>query len=237
MPSTRTISAAPPRTALDELDVVVPVHREPAWLLASQQAALAAALGDDWRGAAFVVEDGARPVTSRAARRALGAHHAAAHRTVLRTPRRVGLAGACDLAMAEGTGEYAALLDPRVRPDPGALRWLVTVLDDEEPEAIWAAPPMAGGVVVRRAAIIDLGGFDPRLPAAAAVADAVRRAAAAGWYTIVVGEARFRRVELPPARAPRRSGRAPGPAGDWSAGMLDAWLRRHRLATERFDLP
>jgi GT2 family glycosyltransferase len=237
MPTARTARAAPPRTALDELDVVVVVHREPAWLLAAQQAALATALGPQWRGGAIVVEDGAHPVTSRAARQALAAHHPLARRTILRTGRRLGLAGATDLALGEGTGEYAALLDPRVRPEPGSLRRLLTILEDEEPEAIWAAPPLAGAVVARRAELVDLGGFDPRLAPGAAVADAVRRAAASGWYTLVIGEARFRRVELPPARALRRRPRLGTPQADWSAAALAGWLRHHRLAAERFDLP
>jgi hypothetical protein len=217
--------------------VVVRLHREPAWLLAAQQTALAPALGADWRGAVFVVDDAARPATARAAREALAGRHLHAHRTILATHRRLGVAGACNLALAEGTGEYAAVLDPRVRPDPAALRWLVTVLDDEEPEAIWAAPPGPGAVVIRRSSFIDLGGFDPRLRPAAAVADAVRRAACAGWYTLVVGEARFRRVELPPARKRRMAARPARAGGAWSAEALAVWLRRERLAATRFDLP
>jgi hypothetical protein len=230
--------AAPPvDDLLDELDVAVHVTRQAPWQLAMLQAALAADLGRGWRGGALLVEDGATRAGARAAREALSIHHPLARRTVLTLAHRTGAAGAADLALAEGTGEYMALLDGGTRPGPGALTALTFELH-ADPDALWAAPAAPGLAVVRRAAFLDLGGFDPARRGADAVGEAARRARAAGWRLAVVPEAPAHRDAAP---APRRR-RPPRPTTTpanrmWSAAALAAWLPRARLAAVRVDLP
>jgi hypothetical protein len=235
-PDPRALAGTParaeaPGTTTDELDVVVAVRSESPWLLAAQRAALDAALGPQWTGGALVVDDAARPATARAAQQSLAAHHPRARRTILRLPRRAGLAAAATLALAEATGEYVALLDGRTRPEPHALEALVAALD-ETPDALWAAPPSPGAVLVRREASLAIGAFDPELRPGAAARDAAARAVAAGWRLLVVDGARVRHEPAPRrASLPR-----PAPARPWSAAALEAWLPRARLRAVRIDL-
>ena len=223
---------------LDELDVAVLVGRRPPWQLAALQAAVAADLGPRWTGGALLVEDHAARTGARAAREALGIHHPLARRTVLTLARRTSVGGAANLALAEATGEYVALLDGGTRPGPGALSLLVRRLHDDH-EALWAAPAAPGFAVLRRVAFLTLGGFDPARRGADAVADAVRRARHEGWRLLVVAEAPAHRDAgaLRPPR--RRAGRfaAAAPVRSWSGPALEAWLPRARLAVSRVDLP
>ena len=227
---------------LDELDVAVLVGSQPPWQLAALQAALAADLGPGWRGGALVLDDAAPPATARAAREALAAHHPLARRTLLRLPRRRGTAAAANLALDELTGEYVALLQAGTRPAPGTLALLTGALH-EDPAALWASPPVAGLAVVRRAAVLALGGFDPHLRGADAIADCAARAAADGWRVLVLAEAAVHRDAAPAAPGAgtqrlrggvgrRRAARRP-----WSAAALAAWLPAARRAATRVDLP
>jgi len=218
---------------LHDLDVAVVVARHAPWQVTALQAAVAADLGPDWRGGALVVDDAAPGPTARAARDALADHHARARRTVLTLPRPLGRAGAADLALAELTGEYVALLDVTTRPAPGTLRTLALALD-RTPDALWAAPPVPGLAVVRRAVFLGLGAFDPALRGDAAVADAGRRAEAAGWRRLRIDEARAHHDGRAGA-GPRI--RRPAPRRAWSGDALAAWLPRARLAAMRVDLP
>jgi cellulose synthase/poly-beta-1,6-N-acetylglucosamine synthase-like glycosyltransferase len=220
---------------LSDLDVAVIVGRQPPWQLAALQAALAADLGPHWTGGALLVEDGATRAGARIAREALGVHHPLARRTVLTLPRRTGVAGAANLAVAEMTGEYVALADGGTRPGPGALSLLVRRLHDD-PAALWAAPAAPGLAVLRRAAFLELGGFDPGRRGSDAIADAARRARAAGRRLLVVADAPAHRDagRTRPARRRRRT--APAADGTWSAAALDAWLLRARRAAARVDL-
>jgi cellulose synthase/poly-beta-1,6-N-acetylglucosamine synthase-like glycosyltransferase len=222
---------------LADLDVAVVVGRRPPWQLAALQAALAADLGPRWTGGALLIEDGPSRAGARIAREALGVHHPLARRTVLTLPRRLGLAGAANLALSELTGEYVALADGGTRPGPGALSLLVRTLHDD-PAALWAAPAAPGLAVLRRVAFLRLGGFDPARRGADAIADAVRRARDAGLRLLVVADAPAHRDDAP-ARPARRRPRRPAPAAGraWSAAALDAWLPRVRRAATRVDLP
>jgi hypothetical protein len=239
----QTGPAAPPvDDLLHELDVAVHVTAQAPWQLAALQAALAADLGGPWRGGALLVEDGATRAGSRAAREALAIHHPLARRTVLTLGRRTGAAGAANLALAEATGEYMALLDGGTRPGPGALTALTFALH-ADPDALWAAPAAPGLAVLRRAAFLDLGGFDPGRRGADAVNDAARRAREAGWRLAVVPDAPAHRDAAPGPRGgrvrfPRPSRPATAPANrTWSGAALDAWLPRARRAAVRVDLP
>ncbi|MBI5106686.1 MAG: glycosyltransferase [Solirubrobacterales bacterium] len=218
--------------ALHDLDVVLPVRREAPWLLATHAAALATALPRRWHGGAIVVCDGARPATARAAHDALAAHHAVAHRTLLRVPRGIGAAGAADLGLAEATGELVALFDARTRPEPHALELLVTALDADE-GTLWAAPPAPGAAVVRREAFLALGAFDPRLPARDAIRDAADRARREGWRLAVVPEAAFRVTAGARRAGPRFARRPPG---RWDGASLERWLLAHRRHAVREDV-
>jgi GT2 family glycosyltransferase len=185
-----------------------------------------------------VVEDAAPVRTAEAARAALAAHHALARRTVLTLRRRLGPTGAFDLAVAEGTGEYVALVDVATRPAPGTLGTLLDELH-EHPEALWAAAPAPGCAVVRRGPFLELGGFDPGLRDGEALRDVAARARAAGWKLLTVPDARVRR-EAPAAPAPRPPlrRRAAGPSRrPWSGAALAAWLPRVRRTAQRADLP
>jgi hypothetical protein len=234
----QTSPAAPPvDDLLDELDVAVHVTRQAPWQLAALQAALAADLGRDWRGAALLVEDGATRAGARAAREALAIHHPLARRTVLTLSHRTGAAGAANLALAEATGEYMALLDGGTRPGPGALTALTFALH-ADPGALWAAPVAPGLAVLRRAAFLELGGFDPVRRGAEAVADAARRAREAGWRLAVVPDAPAHRDAADAAPRGRFRRPATTPANrTWSGPALAAWLPRARRGAVRVDLP
>jgi GT2 family glycosyltransferase len=240
--STSATAAAPPtRLAdlLDELDVAILLGNQAPWQLAALQAALAADLGPRWRGGALVVDDAAGPATARAAEEALASHHPLARRTVLRLHHRRGTAAAVNLALDELTAEYVALAQAGTRPEPGSLGMLVETLD-EDPAALWAAPPVAGLAVVRRAAVLEIGGFDPTLRGHDAVADCAARATAAGRRTLVLPEATVHRDpggvaanahRMRGSLARRRAARRP-----WSAAALATWLPQARLSAERVDL-
>ncbi len=165
---------------LDDVDVVFLVWREAPELLAQHHEAVSAATGPDWRGRALLVENGAQPATSSAAREAVRRCYPHADRRVLRSPRNLGFAAAMDLAVDACSGRYVALLNSDGRPAPDMLRVLATALD-EEPDAVWAAPAVHGpgeedhpsgepyddeelggtALLLRRAAFLGAGGFDP----------------------------------------------------------------------------
>jgi GT2 family glycosyltransferase len=232
---------------LDLLDVAVVVSRQAPWQLAALHAALAADLSAEWCGGALVVDDGAPAATARAARAALADHHLRARRTILTLPRHLGTAAAADLAMDEATGVHVALIDAATRPAPGTLRALTRALEDDH-DALWAAPRIAGLAVFRRTGFLDLGGFDPDLRGAAAVADLARRARIEGWRLLTVPEAGAHRDggadHGAPRRFRRRGGVGSGPAGaatpphrrPWSGSALALWLPRARRAVVREDL-
>ncbi|WP_369258407.1 glycosyltransferase [Geodermatophilus amargosae] len=202
---------APARTSLDDVDVVLLVHREPPELLARHHAALSAATGPGWRGRAMMVENAAAPATSAAARGHLRACYRDADRWLLRSPRNLGFARAMDLALDACAGRYVALVNSDGEPDPGMLRRLAEVLD-AEPRAVWAAPavhgpgedddppgpPFAAGelggtaLLVRRAEFLAAGGFDPLYFFYNEDRDASRRLRAAGHLLLRVPDTRFR---------------------------------------------
>ncbi len=195
---------------LDELDVAYLVWREAPAMLATQRAAVAAALGPGWRGTALQVENASPPTTTRAARALLAEHHPHARRIVLRMPGNMGYARAMDLGLAELTGRYVALLNSDGRPEPDALRVLVAALE-AEPGALWAAPAVHGpgeaceppgppfaqerlagtALVIRREPFLRLGGFDPLYWFYSEDYDASDRVRAAGHRLLRVPEAVF----------------------------------------------
>jgi GT2 family glycosyltransferase len=115
-----------------------------------------------------------------------------------------------NLAIAECTGRYVALLNSDGRPEPGMLRTLAASLD-AEPGAIWAAPAVHGpgerseppgppfdedalagtALLIRREAFVELGGFDPLYWFYNEDYDASRRARAAGHRLLRVPDAVF----------------------------------------------
>jgi len=222
---------------LDALDVAVVVSRQAPWQLAALQSALAADLSREWSGGVLVVVDGASGAAGRAARATLADHHPRARRTILTLPRRLGTAAAADLALAEATGHYVALIDAATRPSPGTLRALTEALEADH-DALWAAPRSAGLAVLRRLAFLDLGGFDPELRGTAAVGDLARRATIEGWSLLTVPEAHAHRDGRPDHGASRRARRAPEPPHrrPWSGNALPLWLPRARRAVIREDL-
>ncbi|PRY49271.1 GT2 family glycosyltransferase [Geodermatophilus tzadiensis] len=200
-----------PRAGLDDVDVVLLVHREPPALLARHHAAVAATTGPGWRGRALLVENAAAPATSAAARTELAACYPDAGKRVLRSSRNLGFARAMDLALAACTGRYALLVNSDGEPEPGMLRRLAEVLDDE-PRAMWAAPAVHGpgedddppgppfpaeelggtALLVRRAEFLAAGGFDPLYFFYNEDRDASRRLRAAGHLLLRVPDVRFR---------------------------------------------
>jgi hypothetical protein len=224
---------------LDELDVAVLVPAGAPWHPAALHAAVATDLGADWCGGAIVVAAGAPAPRARAAYEALAGHHLLARRTVLRLPRHHGIAAAANLALDEATGEYVALLHGSTRPAPGTLSVLTEVLDDD-PAALWVTPTAPGLAVVRRAAVLALGGFDPALRGGEAVADLVARGERDAWRVLVIPEAAVEIAARPPARRPPAAVRRRLPRAarrPWSAAALEAWLPRARRAAVRVDLP
>jgi GT2 family glycosyltransferase len=165
---------------LDDVDVVFLVWRETPDLLARHHAAVSAATGPEWRGRALLVENGAPPATSSAAREAVRRCYPQADRRVLRSPRNLGFAAAMDLALDACAGRYVALVNSDGRPAPDMLRVLAAALD-AEPDAVWAAPAVSGpgeddhphgdpydeeelsgtALLLRREAFLAAGGFDP----------------------------------------------------------------------------
>lgn len=222
---------------LDVLDVAVVVSRQAQWQLAALQSALAADLSREWCGGVVVVDDGASASAGRAARATLADHHPRARRTILTLPRRLGTAAAADLALAEATGLYVALIDAATRPSPGTLRALTEALEADH-DALWAATPTAGLAVMRRLAFLDLGGFDPELRGGAAVRDLARRATIEGWRLLVVPGAHAHRDRRPDHGATRRFRRPAEPPHrrPWSGNALALWLPRARRAAVRDDL-
>jgi GT2 family glycosyltransferase len=200
-----------PRAGLDDVDVVLLVHREPPALLARHHAAVAATVGPGWRGRALLVENAAAPATSAAARAELAARYPDARKRVLRSPRNLGFARAMDLALSACTGRYVLLVNSDGEPEPGVLRRLAEVLD-AEPRAVWAAPAVHGpgedddppgppfaaeelggtALLVRRAEFLAAGGFDPLYFFYNEDRDASRRLRAAGHLLLRVPDVRFR---------------------------------------------
>ena len=162
---------------------------------------------------------------------------AAVNRAVATLPPEVGLVavapadlvwpdGALDaLRAAADRHPRAAILAPRMRaPDgapipaahalPGAVRRRPTraVDPDDEGPVGWSSAP---ALLLRRAALDSVDGFDPRYPGRLDDLDLADRLARAGWLTVhvpsvVVG---YRAVERPDPAAPRRylADRAPRP--------------------------
>jgi GT2 family glycosyltransferase len=204
-------AAAPVRTGLDDVDVVLLVHREPPALLARHHAAVAAATGPGWRGRALLVENDPAPETSAAARAEVAARYPGADRRVLRAPRNLGFARAMDLALDACRGRYVALLNSDGEPEPGMLHRLAEVLD-AEPRAVWAAPAVSGpgeddhppgppfpaddlpgtALLVRREEFLAAGGFDPLYFFYNEDRDASLRLRAAGHLLLRVPDTRFR---------------------------------------------
>ncbi len=200
----------PARTGLDDVDVVLLVHREPPEVLARHCRAVAADTGPGWRGRALLVENAPDPATSAAARGHLAACSPDAETQVLSSPRNLGFARAVDLALDACRGRYVALLNSDGEPSPGMLRRLAEVLD-AEPDAVWAAPAVSGpgeedhppgppsdvddlpgtALLVRRAEFLAAGGFDPLYFFYNEDRDASRRLRAAGHRLLRVPDARF----------------------------------------------
>jgi GT2 family glycosyltransferase len=198
------------RTRLDDVDVVLLVHREPPGLLVRHHVAVAAATGPGWRGRALLVENAAPRETSAAAREQLRTRYPDADRRVLRSPRNLGFARAMDLALDACGGRYVLLVNSDGEPEPGMLRRLAEVLD-AEPTAIWAAPAVHGpgedddppgppvavdelggtALLVRRAEFLAAGGFDPLYFFYNEDRDASRRLRAAGHLLLRVPDTRF----------------------------------------------
>jgi hypothetical protein len=224
---------------LDEVDVALVVARQPPWQFATLQAALTADLSPEWCGGVYVVDDGAAPASAQAARTTLADHHPLARRTILTLPRRLGTAGAANLAFAEATGEYVALLDAATRPAPGTLRRLTVALEADH-DALWAATTTPGCAVLRRRGFLDLGGFDPDLRGAIAVGELARRARIEGWNLLSVEDAHADRDARPLTGRPRpRWASRPSAAAQarpWSGGALALWLPRARRTARRDDL-
>ncbi|SDC47450.1 Glycosyltransferase, GT2 family [Geodermatophilus telluris] len=200
-----------PRAGLDDVDVVLLVHREPPALLARHHAALAAVTGPGWRGRVLLVENAAAPATSAAARAELATRYPDAEKQVLSAPRNLGFARAMDLALSACTGRYALLVNSDGEPEPRVLHRLAEVLD-AEPRAVWAAPAVHGpgedddppgppfeaaelggtALLVRRAEFLAAGGFDPLYFFYNEDRDASRRLRAAGHLLLRVPDVRFR---------------------------------------------
>ncbi len=199
------------RTGLDDVDVVLLVHREPPEVLARHHAAVAAATGPGWRGRALLVENAPDPATSAAAHRYLHTRHPGAEERVLSSPRNLGFARAMDLAIDACRGRYVALLNSDGEPAPGMLHRLAEALD-AEPDAVWAAPAVSGpgeddhppgppcdadelpgtALLVRREEFLAAGGFDPLYFFYNEDRDASLRLRAAGHRLLRVPDARFR---------------------------------------------
>ena len=198
-----------PRADCDDLDVVFLAWREAPDALDRHHAAVAAALGADWSGAAVLVENAAPPETSAAARAALKRHYPSARRVVLRLGRNQGFGRAMNLGLAECTGRYAALVNSDGRPGPAMFARLVAALEDD-PQAVWAAPAVHGpgeeggsgaveavdelagtALVIRREAFMATGGFDPLFFFYGEDYDASRRIRKAGARLLRVPDATF----------------------------------------------
>ncbi len=196
--------------SLDDVDVCFLAWREAPRMLERHHAAVAAATGPQWRGSAVLAENAAPRGTSVAARAALVRHYPHARRVVLRSPRNLGYGRAMNLALAECTGRYAALLNSDGRPEPGMLATLAEALD-ADPGALWAAPAVHGpgerceppgppfaedeiagtALLIRRAEFLALGGFDPVYWFYNEDYDASRRVRAAGHRLLRVPDAVF----------------------------------------------
>ncbi len=103
---------------------------------------------------------------------------------------------------------------PSAHPPPGAvLRRPPPAVDPEDEGPVgWSSAP---ALLLRRAALDSVDGFDPRYPGRLDDLDLADRLARAGWLTVhvpsvVVG---YRPVERPDPAAPRRylADRAPRP--------------------------
>ncbi len=171
--------------SLDDVDVCFLAWREAPRMLERHHAAVAAATGPAWRGAAVLVENAAPSGTSAAARAALVRHYPHARRVVLRSPRNLGYGRAMNLALAEA-------LDA----DPGAL-WAAPAVHGpgercEPPGPPFAEDEIAGtALLIRRAEFLALGGFDPVYWFYNEDYDASRRVRAAGHRLLRVPDAVF----------------------------------------------
>jgi GT2 family glycosyltransferase len=163
-----------------------------------------------WAGRVVLVENAAPPATSRAARERIAATYPAADRIVLRSERNLGFGRAMDLALAACRGRYALLMNSDGRPEPDMLAGLHAALE-ADPDATWAAPAVHGpgepdhppgpvheedelpgmALLIRRAAFLALGGFDPLFYFYSEDFDASRRIRAAGQTLIRVPSVRF----------------------------------------------
>lgn len=186
----------------DDVDVVCLTWRESAAMFARFHEALRASVGTDWQGTLLLVEN----APPRAEIRGLLAPYRRPR--VLPLGRNMGYARAMDLALAALDGRYVALLNSDGRATAGMLDTLATVLD-EQPDVLWAAPAVHGpgendeppgapfaedriagtAILVRREALLELGGFDPLYFFYGEDDDASDRAWAAGWRLLRVPNA------------------------------------------------
>ena len=222
------------------MDLVFLVWREDPATLQRLHEATARALPEGWAETALLVENGAAPETSRAARAALVRHHPMARRRVLRLARNRGFAAAIDLALDDLAGRHALLLNPDGRPGPGMVERLAAVLDDRR-RALWAAPAVHGpgeedhpagppyaedelpgtALMLRREPFLALGGFDPLFRLYHEDFDASRRIRAAGHELLRVPEVRFDHVK------DGRSARGIARRELWYALSWSAFVHRH----------
>ena len=191
-----------------QVDAVFLVWREPPAMLARHCAGVAAALGPGWEGRAVLVENGAAPATSAAARRELQRHLPDADLVVLRSPRNLGFARAMDLALDACTRPLVAVFNSDGWPEPDAVDLLLGALathpravavapavhgpgeDDHPPGPPYAEERLPGtALVLRREEFLTAGGFDPAYFFYNEDDDASRRLRAAGHDLLRVPDA------------------------------------------------
>lgn len=174
-------------TDLDRVDLVALVWCEAPAMIEEHFASLASELGEAWRGRCVLVINGEGSArTAAAARAQVRVHWPAATKVVIELRRNVGFGRAIDLGVSRAAGEFVAVFNPDGIVRPGAVSILQRALDDH-PRAIaagatirplsWSDPPppvgprpdvveerwLPGGAgLYRRAAFLEIGGFDPR---------------------------------------------------------------------------
>jgi GT2 family glycosyltransferase len=195
---------------MNHVDLVVVVHKSPPWLLSRSFDALAGAMGREWTGSAILVENASPPEVSEAARTALRDHFPSADRILIRSLRNRGFGSGVNVGVAHADGRYVGVfnLDGVVREDTVApleqalereptafmagARLLPFSAPDDTQEEISAVDWLPGAAgLYRRAAFLELGGFDPLYFMYSEDVDLSRRARREGWLLLRVPRAVF----------------------------------------------